>query len=71
MVLASSAVTNVVAADIPATCNFTVEGLQPDTAYYVRYRVRNNGGRETSNEKSWAFTTLAEGSPNDVMLLIW
>ena len=56
--VASSAVTNVVAADIPAICNFTVEGLEPDTAYYVRYRVRNNGGRETSNDKQWPFTTL-------------
>ena len=67
-ILASSAVTNVVAADIPATCNFTVEGLQPDTAYYVRYRVRNNGGRETSNERQWAFTTK---SMDCLMLLIW
>ena len=62
-ITASSSVTNVVAADIPATCNFTVEGLEPDTVYYVRYRVRNNGGRETSNERQWAFTTLTPPPP--------
>lgn len=69
-VLASSTVTNVVAADIPATCNFTVEGLQPDTAYYVRYRVRNNGGRETSNDKQWSFTTQST-APAGAMFLIY
>lgn len=69
-ILASSAVTNVVAADIPATCNFMVEGLQPDTAYYVRYRVRNNGGRETSNDKQWSFTTQST-APASVMFLIY
>ena len=57
-ILASSAVTNVAAADIPATFGLTVEGLEPATDYFVRYRVRNDGGRETSNEKQWAFTTL-------------
>ena len=57
-ILASSAVTNVAAADIPATFSLTVEGLEPATDYFVRYRVRNDGGRETSNEKQWAFTTL-------------
>ncbi len=66
-VLASSAATNVVAADIPAACSFT--GLQPATDYYVRYRVRNNGGRETSNERQWAFTTEADSG--NVMLLVW
>ena len=69
-ILASSEVTNVVAADIPATCNFTVAGLQPDTAYYVRYRVRNNGGRETSNDKQWSFTTQST-APAGVMFLIY
>ena len=68
-ILASSAVTNVVAADIPATCHFTVGDLQPKTAYYVRYRVRNNGGRETSNEKQWEFTTLKP--TRGVMFLIY
>ncbi|MCR5838763.1 MAG: hypothetical protein K6G94_03930 [Kiritimatiellae bacterium] len=69
-ITASSSVTNVVAADIPATCNFTVEGLQPDTAYYVRYRVRNNGGRETSNDKQWSFTTQST-APAGAMFLIY
>ena len=68
-ILASSAVTNVVAADVPATFDLTVEGLEPATAYYVRYRVRNNGGRETSNEKQWAFTTASE--KENLMLLVW
>ena len=57
-IVAASATNVVELAAIPATCNFTVEGLEPATGYYVRYRVRNNGGRETSNERQWAFTTL-------------
>ena len=61
-ILASSAVTNVMAADIPATFDLTVEGLEPATAYYVRYRVRNNGGRETSNEKTFGPCTTPAAS---------
>lgn len=60
-ILASSAVTNVAAADIPATFGLTVEGLEPATDYFVRYRVRNDGGRETSNEHVFGpYTTLSE-----------
>ena len=59
-IVASSATTNVVAADIPVLVDFTVEGLAPETAYYVRYRVRNNAGHETSNERLFGpFTTKA------------
>ena len=59
--VAGSTTTNtVVAADIPADSNFTVEGLEPGTTYYVRYRVKNNDGRETSNSDAYEFqfTTL-------------
>ena len=64
--VAGSTTTNqVVAADVPANFDFTVEGLQPDTQYYIRYRVSNNDGRVTSNNDAYEFPfrTLAEPSP--------
>ena len=71
--VAGSTTTNtVVAADIPADSNFTVEGLEPGTTYYVRYRVKNNDGRETSNSDAYEFqfTTLTP-PPTGVMFLIY
>ena len=67
VIVATSGTNDVVAADIPATFDLAVAGLEPATDYYVRYRVRNDGGRETSNDKAWPFTTSAEVSTPEVI----
>ena len=67
VIVATSGTNDVVAADIPATFDLAVAGLEPATDYYVRYRVRNDGGRETSNDNAWPFTTSAEVSTPEVI----
>ena len=50
---------------------FTVPGLEPETAYYLRLRMENEGHMVQRSAVVGPYTTLATPAPTDVMLLVW
>ena len=48
--------------------SFTLTDLEPETAYYLRLRMENDGRVVKCSDVVGPFTTLA---PTDVMLLVW
>ena len=48
--------------------SFTLTDLEPETAYYLRLRMENDGRVVKTSDVVGPFTTLA---PTDVMILVW
>ena len=51
--------------------SFTLTGLEPETAYYLRLRMENDGRVVKTSAIVGPYTTEAEAAPTDVMILLW
>ena len=51
--------------------SFTLTDLEPETAYYLRLRMENDGRVVKTSDVVGPYTTEAAAKPTDAMLLVW